>query len=263
MGNDFSVSNDAVNNYKILAQIKSARRSNKKCPSLTACLKDQPKSANGTPIVVEACLRYFETAATDCLGLFRVPGNQKLVDQMWKYMEQHPCARLSVDGVAAFTSMRTNVLFTPHEVASFLKRFLRSMKVIQSVITPNCHDPLINLIRAKCPDHLIVEKCSGILRKHLAPTHRALVTRLCDFLLRFSRHESRTQMNCANLATCFMFLMETSSKPSQKANKRRKKKRRSRKNKGNQDLDQMMCEVQKIKFSVSVIENLITHSKYL
>merc|ERR1712038_2071887 len=146
-----------------------------------------------------------------------------------------------------------------HEVASFLKRFLRSMKGIQSVITPDCHDPLINLIRDKCPDHHIVEKCNGILRKHLPPTHRALVMRLCTFLLRFSQHKSRTQMNCTNLATCFMFLMEASSESSQKKknkSKRRKKIHRSSKNTANQDLDQMMREVQKIKFSVSVIETL-------
>ena len=69
------------------------------CPiiALASTLEQQPKTTNDIPILVETCLRYLGTNATDCVGLFRVSDENNHVSQLWEYMDKHPFARLSVN----------------------------------------------------------------------------------------------------------------------------------------------------------------------
>lgn len=235
-------------------------------PALTACLKDQPSTNNGVPIVVESCLRYFEANATDCLFLFRVPGDQNRVGKMWDYMEHHPCARLSVNCVTTF--MRTHSEFSPHDVASFLKRFFRSMRGGE-VITHNCRAPLTDLIRTKCPDNVIVKKFRYIVSQLLVPAQRTLLARLCSFLYRISENSSKTRMDCLSLATCFIFLITPSSKeancgpPATQQSKlaAKKLKHRQRKRVKEESAEEMLAtiraEVEQNKLRITVIQTMI------
>lgn len=247
-------------------------------PSLTASLEQQPKSVNGVPIVVEACLQYFNTSATDCEGLFRVPGNYALVEQMWDHMERHPYARISTNCVTVF--MRKHPEFTAHEVSSFFKRFIGSMRGCKSLITYNCYAPLVDLIKQKYPTHLITEKYKHIIGQLLVSERHVLLGRLCAFLLDFSQHAAKTRMNCAALAVCFAHLMHAPPKTykqkkhnhtvsvAPKAFKWRwPKKRKIRSlSYGNtsiaqlKQLKQLKEEAAKAKSIVLIIEALITHA---
>ena len=176
-------------------------------PSLALKLKEQPKAINGVPILVEACLRYFKSNATDCEGLFRIPGNAQHVQRIWDFMAAHPIARVSVNCMNVY--MRTHRdRFTPHDVASFLKRFIKSVVGGESVVTYNCYGPLVDLIREKCPADLIGVKYRKIIGQLLVPARRLLLGRLCSFLLDFSKHSATTGMDCRNLAVCFGNLMQ-------------------------------------------------------
>ena len=174
--------------------------------ALTSSLDQQPKAINGVPILVEACLRYLSTNAIDCVGLFRVPGESDHVNQLWEYMKYHPFARLSMNCIDVF--MRNHTEFTAHDVASFVKRAIKSMVGNEHVVTSNCYDPLVSLIRSNCPAHQLGEKCRRIIGQLLVPARRLLLGRLCNFLREFSQHHSITQMNCDSLAVCFANLMQ-------------------------------------------------------
>lgn len=229
----------------------SAGRATATYPSVS--LEQQPKSANGVPVVVEACLRYFQANATSCRGLFRVPGNHDRVLKMCYYMEHHPFARASIKCVDVF--MRNHPEFTAHDVAGCLKHFITSVIGNEPVITYNCYSPLVRLISNKCPAHLIGEKYKRIIGQLLVPSRRLLLGRLCNFLRDYSKYEATTQMNCASLAVCFANLMpsppEGDGHPSKKIKKRPSTE------------DIMRAEAEKVKLYVSVIQILIEQSHHV
>jgi len=175
-------------------------------PSLPIEKQQQHKSSSDVDIVVGACLRYFSANATNCVGLFRVPGEHDHVQTIWQYMQDHPGARSSVNCVEVF--MRNHPEFTAHDVSSFLKRFIKSICGNKPVITYDCWEPLVNLIREKCPADLIAKKYRQILGQLLVPARRLLLECLCKFLLNFSSHKDTTNMGCANLAVCFANLLQ-------------------------------------------------------
>lgn len=248
-------------------------------PSLALSLDHQPKAANGVPIMVEACLRYFSTSATNCKDLFRIPGNSNHVCKMWDYMEDHPFARLSMNCVEKF--MRKHPTFSAYDVASFLKRFLAEITGDEPVVTYNCHEPLVDLIRTKCPTRFVGEKFRRIIGQLLVPVRRLLLERLCTFLLDFSKHESTTKMNCTNLAVCFANLMLPAPEDFAQPSHQHVKKLRSIKkaNSINQKLpvhnkikrtltvedirDLVKTEGEKAKWCVAVIKSLIQQSDHV
>lgn len=175
-------------------------------PSLTTEINWQPKAANGVPIIVEACLRYFSANATECEGLFRVSGESARVGRLWTYMEDHPVARLSIDCVNMF--MRNNPEFSPHDVASFLKRSIKSMITNEHVVAYNCYQPLVDLADSRCPSDLKTEQYRHILGRFLVPARRVLLGRLCNFLREFCAHEAKTNMDSSGFAVCFAYLMQ-------------------------------------------------------
>jgi len=197
-----------------------------------ACSKpsQQPKPSNGVPVIVESCLQYFNTYATDCVCIFRVPGSSQRVSKMMEHIEQHPFAWTSINCVNVF--MRNHPEFTVHDVSSFLKRFINSIVGNEPVIAYDCHEPLMDLIRSKCPSNLIGKKCRRVLGQLLVPARRLLLARLCTFLHEFSKHEARTKMNCASLAVCFANLIYPppgdNEDPNKKNTKNHKKFRRSK-----------------------------------
>ena len=246
------------------------------CPiiALASTLELQPNATNGIPILVEACLRYLSTNAIDCEGLFRVPGNSKRVSQLWQYMDKHPFARLSMSCVNVF--MRNHPEFTPHDVASFMKRAIKSMVGDEHVVTYDCYEPLVSLVRSKCPTDEIGTKCRRIIGQLLVPARRLLLGRLCNFLREFSEHHETTHMNCSNLAVCFAHLMQPSSVGALKHPQASKKDPRKwhlhrpswlRNNKVKKPMsaerlrELMVNEGQKSKLCVSVIKVLIEESE--
>ena len=240
------------------------------CPT---SLDQQPKSANGIPIVVEACLRYLSANASDCVGLFRVPGESDHVSQLWDYINNHPFARLSINCVDVF--MRNHPEFTAHDVASFLKRTIKSMVGNEHVVTYNCYEPLVSLIRSKCPSHQVGDKCRRIIGQLLVPARRLLLGRLCNFLREFSKYHEKTQMDCGSLAVCFANLMQPSHAPQPRTKKRNSIRNHlssriglmKKKVKQPMTADQLraliMDEGRKSKLCVSVIKVLIEQSEHI
>merc|ERR1712037_78028 len=94
----------------------------------------------------------------------------------------------------------------------------------EPLITYNCYEPLVDLIRNKCAPHLIGNKCKLILGQLLVPSRRLLLARLCTFLRDFSQHEATTKMNCAGLALCFANLMQPPREDDRQPTKKLKKK---------------------------------------
>jgi len=232
--------------------------------------QQQHKSLSGVPIIVRACLRYFSANATNCVGLFRVPGQHDHVQKIWQYMQDHPCARSSVNCVEVF--MRNHPEFTAHDVSSFLKRFIKSICGNGPVIAYNCWDPLANLIREKCPADLIAKRYRQILGQLLVPARRLLLECLCKFLLDFSSHKDTTHMDCANLAVCFANLMQPPSDPSsnssldQVGKKRRRSRRKSKKahRRSASEISAFIrAEGEKTKLCVSAIEILIKEAHHV
>lgn len=245
-----------------------------KSSSPALSLEQLPKGANGVPIIVEACLRYFAKNATDCVGLFLAPGNESRVKKMWDYMQNHPCARLSINCVNVF--MRKHKDFTANDVAHFLKLLIKSIVGTQSVITYNCYAPLVDLINSNCPSHKMGEKCRRIIGQLLVPEHRLLLGRLCNFLRGFCQHEAKTKMNCAKLAWSFKHLIQTPQEdcdnPSPrcsiphaqsecKSNSKYKKRKSSRLSA--EQTNDLVEKGETIKLCVSVIETLIKHSEHV
>ena len=172
--------------------------------------------------------------------------------------------------------MRKHPTFSAYDVASFLKRFIEKITGNEPVVTYNCHEPLVNLIRTKCPTRFVGEKFRRIIGQLLVPARRLLLERLCTFLLDFSKHESMTKMNCANLAVCFANLMlpptEDFAQPSHQHVKRlhsinkANSKRATMHNKIKRTLtvedirDLVKSEGEKAKWCVAVIKSLIEQS---
>ena len=234
---------------KVASKVKAASYRPAQPTGLTASLQCQPKAANGVPIVVEACLRYLKASGTDCKGVFRNPGNQRRVDQMWEHMKNHPYARLSANSISQFMSQKEE--FSAYEVSSFLKRFVNSMEDTEPVITYMCYGPLVELVHTKCADHLIGIKYKAIIRQLLIAPHRILLARLCNFLLDFSQYEHKTDMDCTALAICFGFLIRSPPEPATSRKHKMRKKDR---------VKLVLAEAAKAKANAVVIENLITHA---
>merc|ERR1712224_448190 len=106
--------------------------------------------------------------------------------------------------------MRNHPEFTPHDVASFMKRAIKSMVGDEHVVTYDCYEPLVSLVRSKCPAGEIGAKFRCIIKQLLVPARRLLLGRLCNFLREFSEYHETTHMNCGNLAVCFAHLMQPS-----------------------------------------------------
>merc|ERR1711937_585015 len=68
------------------------------------------------------------------------------------------------------------------DVASFLKRFIKTIIGNEPVITYNCYAPLVELSNSSCPSHLIAKKYRHIIGQLLVPARRLLLKRLCNFL---------------------------------------------------------------------------------
>lgn len=256
------VSNDmASKELKFMIKISSALPVKPTC--LMAPLQNQPKAANGVPIVIEACLRYFSMSALDCQGLFRVPGNVRRVDEMWAHMERHPCARLSVNGISMF--MLKHPEYTPYDAASFLKRFIGSV-CREPVVTYMCYQPLLELIQQQVPAHLIGEKYKRIIGQLLVPDHRALLGRLCTFILEFSLRVEETFMNVPALAVCFGFLVRAPPMPNTQDSPRRRRLLcgRNRRSPSNEQLQQELLVQAKIaKLNVLIIETMIRNAQHI
>jgi len=235
--------------------------------------QQQHKSLSGVPIIVGACLRYFSANATDCVGLFRVPGQHDHVQKIWQFMQDHPCARSSFNCVEVF--MRNRPEFTAHDVSSFLKRFIKSICGNKPVITYDCWEPLVNLIREKCPADLIAKKYRQILGQLLVPARRLLLECLCKFLLDFSSHKETTNMDCASLAVCFANLMQpppnddSHSSVDQVGKKRKRRSKRTPKKKiaHSRSVSEISAfvkaEGEKTKLCVSAIQILIKESYHV
>ena len=86
-----NVNNDKVS-QELTHTIKIASSAPVKPHVFAVPINEQSKTPNGVPVVVEACLQFFKTKAMDCEGLFRVPGDQRRVDELWDYMQKHPYA---------------------------------------------------------------------------------------------------------------------------------------------------------------------------
>lgn len=239
---------DETNRRQKLALAASSRRSASQSMSLS---EHQSKLANRVPIVVEACFRYLEANATHCENLFRVPGEYQRVSKMWDYMGHRPFAENSLNCLRVFMFMRRNPENTHHDVASFLKRYIRSMSGNEPIIPYICYEPLVALVRNKCPRHLIAEKCRCILGQLLVPARRLLLARLCKFLNEFSKHAETTQMDCARLAACFFpSVLEPPPEDSNKSHTRKADMRSSSKKRA-----------EKIKLCISITKVLIEQSQ--
>merc|ERR1712048_31600 len=171
-----------------------------------APLEQQPKSATGVPIIVEACLQYLAKKPAACVGLFRIPGNSRHVQEMWDYLRDHPYARLSVNCINVL--MRKHKEYSANDVASFLKRFIESVVGNEPVVSYNCYSPLADAIANTPPSNYVGRKCRNIVSQLLVPSRRLLLGRLCNFLRDFSQHKDTTKMNCQNLAICFVNLVQ-------------------------------------------------------
>lgn len=265
-----------VNNSKVsqdlTQKIKTSSTAVVKPKSFTAPINEQPKTPNGVPVVVEACLQYFNSKAMDCEGLFRVPGNQRLVDELWDYMQNHPYAALSTKSISIF--MRNHPEFTANEVSSFLKRFIGSI-TSEPVVTYVCYRPLLDLIENKCPAHLIAGRFKHVI-KLLVPAHRALLRRLCNFLFDFSQHVHESRMSIGAIAVCFGFLIRTPpSIESETSNSRIRRMcsvvcgrlsnqrtgTRARTMTAQEQTEYLMAQARASKLHVSVIEAMIRHSQ--
>merc|ERR1712183_785885 len=120
-----------------------------------------------------------------------------------------------------------------------------------------------------CPDNVLGEKFKYLVRQLLLPAQRALLARLCVFLHKLSKNQSKTLMDCLSLATCFVFLInpETNfaakqSKPAEKKPKhhRQRKSREKKKSADEKLLATIRAEVEQTKFRITVIETLISRA---
>jgi len=235
---------------------------------LLASLEKQPKCANGVPIIVEACLQYFTKHADQCEGLFRVPGNNMRVEKLWNYLQSHPIACLSMNCINVF--MRRHKEFNTNDLASFLKRFIKSAVGKEPLVSYNCYDPLLDAIKNTPPSNHVGRKCRHIIRQLLVPSRRLLLARLCSFLHEFSQLKDTTKMNRKSLATCFINLVQPPPQHNDMASPNKKLKMPSlfrfrRKKSSSPSSIRALCvqEREKTKLCVSIIEALIEHSDYI
>jgi len=253
-----------INNENVSKRISYMAKSStplSKPTCLTASLADQPKTVDGVPIVVEACLRYFSTSASKCKRLFRVPGDEELVGQLWQYMQTHPFARLSTKSISLF--MLKHPKFTAHEVASFLKRFINSISS-GPIVTYSCYEPFLELVKEKCPAHRIGSRFKCIVRQLLVPAHRALLGRLCKFLQEFLKHEEQTRMNAHALAVCFGFLICAPPEISRPRNSTERTRSRARREMDRREsMEYMLAQGEIAKLNVLVIETMIKHAQHI
>lgn len=231
-------------------------------------LEHQPKCASGVPIIVEACLQYFTKNIDQCERLFRVPGNNTRVGKIWNYLQSHPFACLSMNCINVF--MRQHKEFDTNDLASFLKRFIKSAVGKEPLVSYNCYNPLVDAIKNTPPSNHVGRKCRHIIRQLLVPSRRLLLARLCSFLHEFSQHKDTTKMSRKSLATCFINLVQPPPQHDDMASPNNKPKKRrtfrfSMRRSSSPDSIRELClqEREKTRVCVSIIEALIEHAEYI
>lgn len=157
---------------------------------LAEALETPSHVQNGLPIVVAQCLRFLYEHGLGVEGIFRVPGDRALLNEL----------RTAYD---AGERVDLAAVRDPHAVASLLKMYLRDLP--EPLIPEALYDPLLAtqtdpaLAQAPAAAHARVRE---LLATMPAPNTHVL-QHVIAFAAELARHSSTNKMSVENVSLCF------------------------------------------------------------
>ena len=167
-------------------------------------LDEQQYTRAGVPLVVCKCIEFIEDDGMDDIGIYRVSGRSKQIDDLTLQFDQD-CRSLVINPE----------VFTVHDVTGVFKRFLRALP--QSLLTAELHPKFISFVGLEHNDKMyaVFE-----LVRQLPKENKSTLLAICQHLNKVSQLESQNKMGVGNLALVLGPNIRGSSQSSQPMNEK-------------------------------------------
>ena len=151
-------------------------------------LAEQQYTRAGVPLLVYKCIEFIEEDGMDDIGLYRVSGRAKQIDDLMLQFDQD-CRALVINAE----------VFSVHDVAGVLKRFFRALP--GPLLTRDLYSKFMNVSELTAHD----DKMYALhdLVRRLPKENRDTLLTLCEHLYKVSRLEEKNKMGIPNLSLVF------------------------------------------------------------
>ena len=150
-------------------------------------LYEQQYTRAGVPLVICKCIEFIEDNGMEDVGLYRVSGRSKQIDDLTLQFDQD-CRSLVINPE----------VFTVHDVTGVFKRFLRALP--QSLLTTELHSKFISTVGLEHNDKMYA--IFELMRK-LPKENKNSLLAICQHLNKVCQLESQNKMGVGNLALVF------------------------------------------------------------
>ncbi|KAI6645936.1 Arf-GAP with Rho-GAP domain, ANK repeat and PH domain-containing protein 1-like [Oopsacas minuta] len=151
-------------------------------------LDEQQYTRAGVPLLICKCIEFIEEDGMEDIGLYRVSGRSKQIDDLTLQFDQD-CRSLVINPE----------VFTVHDVAGVLKRFLRALP--QSLLTTELHQNFISVSELQSHNDKMYALFEFVNK--LPKENKNTLMMICQHLYRVSQLESKNKMGVPNLALVF------------------------------------------------------------
>ena len=151
-------------------------------------LEEQQYTRAGVPLLICKCIEFIEEDGMEDVGLYRVNGRSRQIDDLTLQFDQD-CRALVINPE----------VFTVHDVAGVLKRFLRALP--GPLLTRELYPKFLMVSALKAHD----DKMYALLElvKKLPKENKGILLILCEHLNKVSQLEGKNKMGTQNLALVF------------------------------------------------------------
>ncbi|KAK8810189.1 hypothetical protein WA158_002617 [Blastocystis sp. Blastoise] len=169
-------------------------------------VEDCLKSTTGIPFTVEQCCIYLKKYARYTQGIFRIPGNTSIYEELLRTL-------LNDQSIQTLDGNEQN----QHNVASALKKYFRVLE--EGLIPDYIYDHALQAVEGFEEYNCIVEKSMANVLSKLPLNHLNTLFYICQFCNEMKKTEEYTLMNTTNLSIVFApsILRAPSSLPPERA----------------------------------------------
>lgn len=143
-----------------------------------------------TPVVVVDCITFLRAQGMYTEGLFRIPGQQDVVDALkFRYVQEKN------------EDVLNKIPCEVNDVATLLKSYFRWLP--EPIVPRESYDDVLDTCRVSHPTKAALEDAVFESVKRLQSPNRECFCLLIQFLREVAQFEQYNKMSPANLATCF------------------------------------------------------------